>query len=51
MHQAGNENQVIDALNCKEVDRYVIALIEVQIDFLEILKMHAKEDITYGKFQ
>ena len=48
-HKPGKYNQVADALSCKQVQEYVVALTRVESDFVEMIKESSKLNATYQK--
>ena len=48
-HKFGKHNQVVDALSCKQVKEYVVALTRVESNFVERIKESSKLDATYKK--
>ena len=48
-HRPGRHNQVADALSRKEVQEMVTALSGVQTDFIDRVKVAAKDDSMYQK--
>ena len=48
-HKPSKHNQVVDALSCKQVKEYVVALTRVESNFVERIKESSKLDATYKK--
>ena len=48
-HKPDKHNQVADALSCKQVQEYVVALTRVELDFVEMIKESSNLDATNQK--